>query len=192
MLELAQLKNKDNSIKFTIGSAQQLPFEDHKFDRYIANYVLHLVPSAPIMLKEAKRVLKPGGIAVFSVWGRKEYCPQFTIVNEGWKKSGVKDPIPPNIRSSFYLCDIDSTKQLLLDAGFNKVFTWHSYIASEITTGDEFANKSTQGPAMDDKFSKLNKEEIEKYKQAIKDLANDLLLKGKPIGHEILYIVASV
>jgi SAM-dependent methyltransferase len=40
------------------------------------------------MIREAFRVLKPGGIAVFSVWGRREELNQFDIVSEAMAMIG--------------------------------------------------------------------------------------------------------
>ena len=38
------------------------------FDRYFANFVLHVVPNADSMLSECFNLLAPGGLAGFSLW----------------------------------------------------------------------------------------------------------------------------
>jgi ubiquinone/menaquinone biosynthesis C-methylase UbiE len=45
------------------GNAEELPFNAEEFDRYLANFLLHLVPDPVKMLKEAYRVLKPGTVS---------------------------------------------------------------------------------------------------------------------------------
>ena len=54
------------------ASATSLPFLDGWFTCYVSNLVLQLVDSKESQIREAYRVLKPGSIAAFTVWGRKE------------------------------------------------------------------------------------------------------------------------
>jgi ubiquinone/menaquinone biosynthesis C-methylase UbiE len=71
-----RLSHFGDRVSLTTGNSEKLEFADNTFDRYWANYVLHLTPSPETMLKEAYRVVKPGGFAAFAVWGRKENSPQ--------------------------------------------------------------------------------------------------------------------
>mmetsp|Transcript_45716 Transcript_45716/g.38526 ORF Transcript_45716/g.38526 Transcript_45716/m.38526 type:complete len:116 (-) Transcript_45716:371-718(-) len=81
MIILAQSKvnktltNNPNTpidCKFLQMDACNLKFEDGTLDMIISNMVMMLVDSPEMMIKEAFRVLKPGSLAAFSVWGRKE------------------------------------------------------------------------------------------------------------------------
>lgn len=66
MIEKARARNlpKTHIIQ---ASNDALPYEDNFFDRYVANLSLMLVPDPDSMLREAYRILAPGGRAVFSV-----------------------------------------------------------------------------------------------------------------------------
>lgn len=48
------------------GKAEQLPFADGEFDLVMSRYSTHHWQDAGLGLREARRVLKPGGIAVFA------------------------------------------------------------------------------------------------------------------------------
>ncbi len=69
MVKLAtQAAEADNlgNMRFMQGDATNLSsFEDNSLDYVVANSFLYLVPDAPGALKEARRVLKPGGRLVF-------------------------------------------------------------------------------------------------------------------------------
>lgn len=60
---------------FQVASGDSLPFSDGSFDKVYSIAVLHHIPSAVLrleFLKEAKRVLKPGGYLILTVWDLKE------------------------------------------------------------------------------------------------------------------------
>jgi ubiquinone/menaquinone biosynthesis C-methylase UbiE len=64
-------KKKYSGGKFKIGDALNIPFPDDNFDKVYSIAVLHHIPSKELRisaLKEAKRVLKPGGFLILTVW----------------------------------------------------------------------------------------------------------------------------
>ena len=67
MLGVANRKLTDAApatpIDLRVGDARHLPFADHAFDAVYTSFTLELFPEAdiPVVLAEARRVLKPGG-----------------------------------------------------------------------------------------------------------------------------------
>ena len=69
LLEIA--RSKYPGLKFIVSEATNLPFLDNYFDAIFAIALFHHLPpgqSQKKFLFEAKRVLRPGGILVLSVW----------------------------------------------------------------------------------------------------------------------------
>ena len=68
MLEKAEKRRKElglENVKLLLMDAQELEFEDNTFDTVVSTFVFCTVPDPIKGLREAYRVLKPGGRAVF-------------------------------------------------------------------------------------------------------------------------------
>jgi len=62
MLETGKIKLRSvNNIKWYLNSAEKLPFKENTFDFYTISYGIRNVTNINYCLKEAYRVLKPGG-----------------------------------------------------------------------------------------------------------------------------------
>lgn len=70
MVRKARLSVADNSkgnLKLSTGDAEILPFKNSSFDLIIAVGLLEYLPSEKNALKEFNRLLKPGGILIFTL-----------------------------------------------------------------------------------------------------------------------------
>ncbi len=69
MLAMAELRNRraimEERIEFTLGTADELPYDDESFHKVFAVNVLHFWPDGTKELAECFRVLKPGGTVLF-------------------------------------------------------------------------------------------------------------------------------
>lgn len=175
-------------IEYHEANAESLSFEDKSFDRYVADYVLHLTTDPEKMLKEAYRVLDDNGIAGFIVWGRKENSDQFTIVPKSVHQ--VTGKIEEGGRSNFHLQDKEKTRQLILNAGFKKCIAWYSAAPLSVMSGKEYLEHIRKGPNMADLFNKMDEETREKVFQKIIENADEIINRGEPICHEALILVA--
>ena len=73
MLDYAALRQgHDSRITWRQADALKLPFEDAAFDLVCCQFGAMFFPDRAAAYREAKRVLKPGGHFLFSVWDRIE------------------------------------------------------------------------------------------------------------------------
>lgn len=73
MLDYAETRQPaDNRISWRKADALALPFEDAAFDLVCCQFGVMFFPDRQSGYREAKRVLKPGGHFLFSVWDRIE------------------------------------------------------------------------------------------------------------------------
>lgn len=61
MLARAKPKNPALSVDWVLGDSMALPFDNEQFDYVVLHLILAVVPQPMLCLREAARVLKPGG-----------------------------------------------------------------------------------------------------------------------------------
>ena len=130
---LAEGKKKfqnHKNIKFIIGNGEKLDFKDNFFDKYIISFCLRNITDYILSIKEAYRVLKPGG----------KYCclefsnPQSSLISNTYKiyKSNVLpflgDIVAKDKNAYNYLSESidlfpnqEELKKILISCGFEKV-----------------------------------------------------------------------
>jgi SAM-dependent methyltransferase len=66
--------------RFLVGDAEALPFAKQSFDAVITNFGLLHLSRPEQFLREARRVLRRGGVVAFSVWAPPEEAIGFGII----------------------------------------------------------------------------------------------------------------
>ena len=72
MLDFAAAQPGAERVIWRQADAQALPFADGSFDAVLCQFGVMFFPDRATAYREAKRVLKPGGRFLFSVWDRIE------------------------------------------------------------------------------------------------------------------------
>ncbi len=102
-------------IDFREGNAMALPFADQSFDLVLSQQMLQFVPDRAVALREARRVLVPGGRLLLSTWRPRAMAP----LHDAVVKLAEKHLGPANDKR--YSLDGDELRTLVVEAGFKDV-----------------------------------------------------------------------
>ena len=86
---LAQSRHGSALIKFEVGDAQQMRFDDAMFDRTLSLLVVNFIPDARKALGEMKRVTKSKGTVAAAVW---DYGEGMEMLRTFWDEAVALTP----------------------------------------------------------------------------------------------------
>jgi ubiquinone/menaquinone biosynthesis C-methylase UbiE len=120
MLAVAKEKLGDLEIDWQNIDAQQLPFSDNSIDLVICSFGYMFVPDKPKAFAEAYRVLKQGGMFLFTTWDKLENnAPSYTFLSVA--KKYFEGELPESCNLATSMNDEAIIKHLLEHAGFSKI-----------------------------------------------------------------------
>ena len=144
MLEFARSTSVD--VEFVQGDATSLPFADGAFDAVTAAFLLLHLGRPEDAVREAARVLAPGGRAAFTVWDEPQRNRWLGVVFEAFAAGGGEPP--PDVPVGppmFHLADDSAFTSLLVDAGFDDVAVATVGYTLPLTSTDELWDGLAEG-----------------------------------------------
>ena len=117
----ASQQARDSRITWRQADALALPFDDAAFDVVCCQFGAMFFPDRKSGYREAKRVLKPGGHFLFSVWDRIEENIFADDVTNALAEIFPNDPPRFLARTPHGYHDTDLIRRELEDAGFSSV-----------------------------------------------------------------------
>jgi ubiquinone/menaquinone biosynthesis C-methylase UbiE len=123
---------------FRVLDAERLELEDDAVDGILCRFAYMLVAEPVRALREARRVLRPGGRLAFSTWAGREHNPWMTFSAGLMIERGLMQPLGSGGPGMFALPDAASVTPLLAEAGFGEVdveemeLTWRYNSADEL------------------------------------------------------------
>lgn len=169
-----------------MANAESLPYKDNVFDVYVANGLLEVADNPDWVIHEAFRVLKSGGVAGFSLYGRMGICNLLRIYKIiGNTLSLDKGTFNPR----FELSEPEKVKALLKSGGFsNCVSFYEQYHYPQLTVQELFHNY-WDNPILHEEAKAVGK--INQLEAVIKqELGNIIEVKEEPLIYESLIIIA--
>jgi SAM-dependent methyltransferase len=141
MLQTMQGKSSDSPVLLVAAEGTRLPFRGNCADAVILARLLYLVTDWQSLLREAKEVLKLGGV-LFHEWANGDLNEEWVQVREKarslFQEAGVEIPFHPGAKSEV---DVDS---YLRDLGFHRLEQIEAGAGPAITLAD-FLSKIQSG-----------------------------------------------
>jgi SAM-dependent methyltransferase len=113
---LAMAQQKEPSVEWRLGRAEQLPFPDASFDAVASQFGLMFFDDRPAALREMWRVLGPGGRLAIAVWDALENSPGYAAMATLLHRL-FGSRIAGELHAPFALGDPKELRALLADAG---------------------------------------------------------------------------
>ncbi|HEU4417838.1 MAG TPA: methyltransferase domain-containing protein [Planctomycetota bacterium] len=110
----------DPRLELRVADAQQLPFPDASFDHYVCQFGVMFFPDKAGALREAARVLAPGGEVLLNTWGTMAQNSFARIGHTTIAGFFAKDP-PTFYLTPFGWNDQDTIRAVCETAGFASV-----------------------------------------------------------------------
>ena len=177
----------NSKVSFKLLNNENLVgLENESLDVVFSNLSLHLVENPVNMLNEAYRVLRKGGKAGFTVWGRRENSNVFTTIPMVLRKNGVE---LPKERSNFHLENREALITMAKTAGFKDILCWYQFFAFNMDKEEDFENLlETKGiKKMMESFSQEKRDKIRK--EIIESFMKNLKENNEPVGLEALFVI---
>jgi SAM-dependent methyltransferase len=120
MVEYARAAVPDTTIVWQQADAQALPFEDGSFDVVVCQFGFMFLPDKVQAFREARRVLRPGGVLLGNVWHSRDENPWARSVHTTVAELFPADP-PRFLETPYGYFDPERIHADLAEAGWDGV-----------------------------------------------------------------------
>jgi SAM-dependent methyltransferase len=110
-----------NNVEYRQLDAEAMDLDDDAVDAVVGRSVYMLLADPAAALREARRVVHPGGSVAFTVFSTPESNPWAAVPGGALVQRGHLDPPPPGAPGVFALGDPELVRNLVTAAGFSNV-----------------------------------------------------------------------
>ncbi|HKO79310.1 MAG TPA: methyltransferase domain-containing protein [Chitinophagaceae bacterium] len=166
MLAEAKKKLSHLDIDWQNIDAQQLPFGDNSIDLVVCCFGYMFVPDKLKAFAEAYRVLRPGGVFLFTTWDKLEHNAA-SYTSRLLAEKYLEGPLPESYNLAVSMSDEGVIRSLLEEAGFSKICIEKVKQFSVCPTAKEAATGLVEGGFIFKEIRQNNPEWIDEIKNKL-------------------------
>jgi ubiquinone/menaquinone biosynthesis C-methylase UbiE len=136
------------AVEWREGDALEQPFADGAFEVVLCQQGLQFFPDKPRGLREMRRVLRPAGRIVLSVWGPIERSPGFAVLAEALTRHVNTQAGGLLASGPFSLSDADELRTLIAGANFRDIAIRRATKTLRYASVEEFVLGYVSGSAL--------------------------------------------
>jgi SAM-dependent methyltransferase len=157
---IEEARGRYPGLEFREGDAEKLSFGDSEFAAVISNFGMLHLGRPEIAIREAHRVLRPGGRIAFTVWDTPDKALGFGIMISAIQKHGdLNVPIPPG-PPFFRFSAPEECKRVLLAAGFRDPAVLHVPQVWQLESADALFDVMYHGSVRNAALLRAQKPEV--------------------------------
>jgi SAM-dependent methyltransferase len=169
-------------FRTSVAFADRMPFDDGAFDAALSSFVLQLVPNRARALREARRVLRPGGSLAFVTWLQddRDFAPD-RVFDEVLDEAGIEPP-GPDTRSGD-LPSVERTANEMRRAGFRDAAAEGSWLTYAFTVEHyiAFMSEFDEATLFDEMDGPFRERVLARLRDRLSRLRHDELTMRFPI-----------
>jgi ubiquinone/menaquinone biosynthesis C-methylase UbiE len=175
MLDLAAQHIRSAKVSFQAADAQDLPFDDGRFDLVVCQFGVMFYPDRVKGNAEARRVLRDEGRYLLVIWDRLENSPAARLIHESMAQAFPDDPPQFLSRTPWGYSDLGLIEHDLLAAGFTDVeFETVAVRSKNGTTTEDAAVGLTQGSPLRAEIEQRGPDALERATAAAREALKEL------------------
>jgi ubiquinone/menaquinone biosynthesis C-methylase UbiE len=177
----------DPRVSWEVADMCDLNFDSESFDAVVCQFGLMFAPDKAAAIREAHRVLVPGGRFLFNVWDALEKNRFAMIANDAITGFFPADP-PTFYQTPFGFHDRQLIRKLLESAGFSEISDVVVSTRSQSPSAEEFARGLVEGNPVINEIQARGGVSVD---EVVKELAASITKKlgGRPVPVHLQAIV---
>lgn len=158
MLEITRSKvGKAGNLTLQTVDAMALPFDEASLDVIACQFGVMFFPDKVASMRQAHKVLKPGGTYLFNAWDSLEENP-FASTTQGVANTAFPQDPPQFYNVPFHYHDVEEIESDVKAAGFSSVEVERRRLKKTIKSLDDFTEALLFGNPIGEEIKALGRE----------------------------------